>query len=270
MQKKSWLKRILTALGVIVVVVIVAVIGLILFLDPIIKGAIEKGAPAMLGCKATVEKVSVKPFAGRVMIRNLRLSGPEGYKDEVFSIEEFRVKIDVGSLLKKDTEPIIINEVLIQRPRIAYEVVGSKSNLDAIMAKLPQSDKPATPKDTKKPGRKVIIDHVKFSDGQVNVRALYTANQSIPLPLPSLELKDIGRASGGVTAVQAVSSILGSLISSVTELVQGSMKFLTDQAGKLGGAALDAGKATLDAGKDAGKAVLETGKDAVKGIKDLF
>ena len=272
MQKKSWLKRILTTFGVIAAVLVIAVIGLVLFINPIIKGAIEKGIPVALGCKATVEKVSVKPFSGRVMIKNLKIASPQGYAEpEMFAIDEFRVKVDVASVLKS-SGPIVINEVIIRGPKIAYEVVGSKSNFDAVMARFPQSDKPEKekPKDGKKAGRKVIIDLVEFKDGQVNVRAGYTLGQTIPLPLPSLTLRDIGRASGGVTAVQALAHVLGNLASVITNLVTDSMKFITDQAGNLAKGALDAGKATLDAGKDAGKAVLETGKDAVQGLKNLF
>jgi hypothetical protein len=282
-MKKSPAKKILRVLGIVAAVVVVVVAGIFVFLDSIIKNAIEQGAPAAIGCKATVEKISVKPFSGRVLVKNLKIASPPGYEEpEMFAIDEFRVKVSVGSVLKK-SGPILVNEVIIHGPKIAYEVVNGKSNFETVMARFPQSDKPEKekPKDDKGPGRKVIIDLVEFKDGQVNVRAGYTLGQTIPLPLPSLTLRDIGRASGGVTAVQAMAHVLGNLASVITNLVTDSMKFITDQASNLakgaaeaGKAVLDAGKdagkAVLDAGKDAGKAVLETGKDAVKGLRDLF
>ena len=280
------MKKILRIIGIVAVVLVVAIIGLFIFLDSAIKTAIEKGAPTVIGCKATVEKVSIKPFSGRVLVKNLVIESPPGYEEPaLFAIEEFRVKVDVGSVLKK-SGPIIINEVIIEKPLIAYEVKGSKSNFQHIMERFPKDDAPEKekPKDVKTPGRKVIIDHIKFADGQVNVRAGYTLGYGIPLSLPGLELRDIGRSSNGVTAVQALSNVLGNLASDVTNLVTDSMKFITEQAGNLAKGvtdaakgAVDAGKAAVDATKDAGKAVLDSGKDAadaakdaVKGIKKLF
>jgi len=267
MKNPKLLKRILSGLGIFAAVLVVAIVFAFIFIDSLVKNAIEKGAPRLLGCKASVEKVSVKPFSGRVLVKNLKIASPEGYVEpEMFAIDEFRLKVDVRSVLKKNTEPVIINEVIIYGPKIAYEVVNGKPNFEKITERFPKSEKEETPKDAKKPGRKVIIDLVEFRDGQVNVRAGYTLGYGIPLPLPGLKLTDIGRASGGVTAVQAVGSILGSLASSVTELVSSSAKYLTDQAKGLAEGALDAGKAVLDAGKDAGKAALEAGKK----IKGLF
>ena len=271
MKNPKILKRILLSLGFLAAMIVIAVVCLFIFIDSAIKTAIEKGAPAALGCKATVEKVSVKPFKGHVMVKNLKIASPEGYVEpELFAIEEFRVKVDVGSVLKGGDAPIIINEVIVHGPHIAYEVVNGKTNFEKIMERFPKDDTPEKPKDKKAPGRKVIIDLVEFRDGQVNVRAGYTLGYGIPLPLPSLTLKDIGRASGGVTAVQAIASVLGSLASSITELVTSSAKFIGEQAKNLAEGALDAGKAALDAGADAGKAVLNTGKSAVEGVKGLF
>jgi len=259
------MKKILKILGVILAAIVLLLIVLLWRIDSVVKTAIEKGAPAALGCKATVEKVSVKPFSGRVMVKNLKLESPEGYKTEMFTIEEFRVKMDIRSLFKKDSEPIVINEVIIHKPQIAYEVVGSKSNFQVIMDRFPKSDKPdkPTPKDDKKPARKVIIDLVEFRDGQVNVRAPYTLGQTVPLPLPPLKLENIGRNSNGVTAVQAVSNILGSLASCVTDLVTDSAKFIADQAKNLATGALDVGGKAIDAATDAVK-------DAAGAIKGLL
>ena len=281
------MKKILRILAIVAVVVVIAVIGIFLFLDSIIKGAIEKGAPAATGCKATVEKVSVKPFSGSVLVKNLKIASPAGYEEpEMFAIEEFRVKLSVASLMKKDSEPIVINEIIIRSPKIAYEVANGKSNFEAVMSRFPQSDKPEKekPKGEKSPARKVIIDLVEFKDGQVNVRAPYTLGQSVPLLLPGFTLTEIGRKDNGITAVQAASHVLGNLASVVTNLVKNSAKLISDQAEKLATGATDAaksavdtGKAAVDATKDAGKAVLDSGKDAadaakdaVKGIKKLF
>jgi hypothetical protein len=270
MKNPKLLKRILAGLGIFLAVVLILIVGVFVFLDSIIKNAIEKGAPAFLGCKATVEKISVKPFSGRVLVKNLKLASPAGYAEpEMFAIGEFRLKVDVGSVLKKNG-PVVINEIIIHEPLIAYEVVGSKSNFQHLMDRLPKSDAPEKPKDEKKPGRKVIIDRVEFRDGQVNVRAGYTLGYGIPLPLPGLKLTDIGRAGGGVTAAQAVGSILGSLASSVTELVTSSAKFITDQAKNLAEGAAEIGGKAIDAAADAGKAAAGAVKDAAGAVKGLF
>ena len=271
MKNPKLRKRILTGIGIFAAVVVIVIVGAFLFLDSILKGAIEKGAPRIIGCKATVEKISVKPFSGRVLVRNLKIASPEGYVEpELFAIEEFRVKMDVGSVLKGGDKPIVINEVVITGSVISYEVVNGKPNFEKIMERFPKDDAPEKPKDNKKPGRKVIIDRVEFRDGTVNVRAGYTLGYGVPLPLPRLELNDIGRASGGVTAVQAVGNVLGNLTTSVTNLVLDSAKFIEDQAKNFAKGALEVGKDALNAGKEAGKAALDAGKDAVEATGDAL
>ncbi|MCL1888741.1 MAG: hypothetical protein FWF96_07735 [Kiritimatiellaeota bacterium] len=256
---KKGLKRVFKGLGVFAALLVVVVAVLLWRVDSVVKNAVEKGAPALLGCAATVEKVSVRFFKGSIMVKNLRLASPAGYEEEaMFAIEELRVKVDVGSVLKK-SGPVVINEIIVHSPVIAYEVVNGKTNFEAVMARFPSAEKTEKPKEEKSPGRKVVIDHVEFRGGQVNVRTAYTLGFGVPLPLPPVELRDVGRASGGVTAVQAFGTVFASLYSTVTDLVFSSADFIKEQAGNL----------VEGAGK-AGKAVIETGKDAIKGIKDLF
>jgi len=265
------MKKILKILGVVLAAIVILAAVLLWRIDSVVKTAIEKGAPRLLGCKASVEKVSVKPFSGRVLVKNLKIASPEGYVEpEMFAIDEFRLKVDVGSVLKGGNAPVIINEVVIYGPKIAYEVVNGKPNFEKITERFPKAEKEEAPKDAKKPGRKVIIDLVEFRDGQVNVRAGYTLGYGIPLPLPGLKLTDIGRAGGGVTAAQAVGSILGSLASSVTELVTSSAKFITDQAKNLAEGAAEIGGKAIDAAADAGKAAAGAVKDAAGAVKGLF
>ena len=257
---KKGLKRVFKGLGVFAALLVVVVAVLLWRVDSVVKNAVEKGAPALLGCAATVEKVSVRFFKGSIMVKNLRLASPAGYEEEaMFAIDELRVKVDVGSLFKGKSKPVVVNEIIILGPVIAYEVVNGKTNLETVMARFSAAEKTEKPAEGKKPGRKVVIDHVEFRGGQVNVRTAYTLGFGVPLPLPPVELRDVGRASGGVTAVQAFGTVFASLYSTVTDLVFSSADFIKEQAGNL----------VEGAGK-AGKAVIETGKDAIKGIKDLF
>jgi hypothetical protein len=191
----------------------------------------------------------------------MMIGNPEGYSsDPLFALKEVRVKIDIASL--PGTGPIVIQELAIIKPQVAYEHAGGKSNLEALTAKLSKAEKSPAPqpdeKDKKEP-RKVIIDLLEFRDGQVLYRSNLTLGKSVPLPLPNLRLTAIGRDKGGIKAVDAVNKVLGELLNLVGTVVA-----------QIGTAALDTGKAAVEAGKQAVADGAETVKAAGAAVKGLF
>lgn len=269
-KKSGCLKWVVIALGVIVALVIVLGIVATLWLGPVVKTVIVNAAP-MLGVKADIENVHIRPLSGNVVITDLQVTNPEGYTEpHLFTIDKFQVKIKPTSLM--GDKPLVIEKVIIHAPEFTYEVTGGKSNLDTLMAKLPKSEKEEkeeTPKPkSDKPAKKIVIKHIEFFDGQVNVRTGYTLGQTIPVPMPGFQLNNIGTEEDGVTPVQAASAVGGAIISSITDVVQKSAELISEKARELAGHAKEAAKAALESGKEAAKSAAETGKAALESGKD--
>lgn len=255
----KWVRRLVkTALGVVIVLALVAIVALF-FLGPVVKTAVNTVGPKILGVPVEVKAASIRPLSGMIRLAGVRIGNPDGYTDDpLFSLGEVRISLDMASLA--GTGPIVISELTIIEPQVAYEVAGRKSNIEVLTANLPKSGKKKGPKEKKpkKESRKVIIDLLEFRDGQLSYRAKMTLGQAVALPLPSLRMTEIGRAQGGIEPVEAAAKVLGELLNLVGTVVA-----------QVGTAAIDTGKAVIGAGAGvvtAGTEALGTSADAVKSL----
>ena len=66
----------------IIALVLIALVALLIFIDPIIKGVVENFGPEIAGVRFELESISVSLFRGRVEIKNLYMYNPEGFNSE--------------------------------------------------------------------------------------------------------------------------------------------------------------------------------------------
>ena len=259
-------RRILKVLLILAVVCVVLLVGLTLFLGPVIKTAAEKIGPRFLGVPITVEKVSVNVFSGSFGLKNLVVGNPadKGYSaDPAFAMGELRVAVKLGSLPGKG--PIEVREITILDPKVSYEVVKGESNIDAMLANLnhkpaaggeaqskPEAPAPAGARPAEqKEARKVIIDRFEFRNGELSYRAAITLHKAIKVPLPPIVATDIGKSGNGATVEEAAGKMFGEIANGVGKAVIS----VTDAVG-------NGAKAGADAVKSGVKGV----KDAIKGL----
>ncbi|MBO7741409.1 MAG: AsmA family protein, partial [Victivallales bacterium] len=143
-RKKTFKRILLWTLGILLVLIIVLPLILINYLSPLVKGAVEKFGSQAIGCPVTVEKIDISLLGGSVDIVDFKVGAPQGFKAEPISVHEVFVKVDLGSLL---SDTIIVDEIRIDAPQVAYEVGWGKTNVGAILDAL-QGD---APKEEKKP-----------------------------------------------------------------------------------------------------------------------
>ena len=241
-------KLILLGLGTVVMLVVAGLVVFSLKLGPIVKAGIETVGPRVTKCPVTVENIDVKPLRGIVRIRNLVVGNPEGFKtDSAFSIGEVRVSIVLRSLL---SDEIVIREIAIDAPQITYEIgmgktnIGTlKANVEEFIASVTPTSGAEKPKDTRKDdkaGKKVTIDHVVVSGGQVRLSGTILQGSALPLPLPTVELNDIGKGDS-VSTAEAAAKILDAVLGGVVDVVKQSGQMLKDAAGNIGNTAKSTG-----------------------------
>ncbi len=302
-------KRTKNIFGTIIVIIVVILIAVCFFLGAIVKSSIEKFAPGILGVPVTVDSVHVYPLRGKVAIKNFVIGNPEKFKSEyLFSLGKLYVNLDMHSL---SSDTIIIDEIKITAPKITYELSLKGSNIGTLLDNLKPEEEQETKEEkqpekstSEKPSKKVIIKHFVLSDGKVNIDITALGGKGAALPLPRIEMSDIGKGKeGGASIVDIINTIIVEISKSVTSVASGAADILgdgakaaidltkksaaaagamavgsvkiagdmagstVDAAGKAVGATADtAGKIVGDTAHVAGDAAKDVGKEASKAV----
>ena len=273
------------ALGVVAVVVI-AVVIVYFNLSGIVRRTVETQASASLNVPTKVGGASVSLFGGSLGLNEIQVSSPQGFSaPQMFALNDLDVDVSYGNLRK---DPITIDQIVIDKPKLVIEQSGGKFNFKALMDQQPKQ-----PDDGAEP-MKVIIQDLQVKDAAVTLRpGIPGLSEEINIPIPSFELKQIGTGEGAnngaavkevvmllVTTMAGKASESDKLPPEVQLLLKGDVESLArDVAAKYGEKALGELKknlppevgnvvgGVLDAtkqGKDPGKAVEEGLKGLLK------
>ena len=271
------LKKVLIGISIALVVLFVVTA---LFLGPIIKGAVETIGPQVAGVDITLEKASVNLLSGNVKIKGLIIGNPEGFKTpSLMELGQFVVDIKMASLF---TDTIVIKQIHIDGPQITYEQALRSSNFSTLLNNMAPDEKAPTEEpeekittDKKKaPSKKVVIEDFLFENGKVNISITLAGGKQLTVPLATIHLEDIGKASDGASITEVINEVFGAITKSVGQAAASSANFAGDLAGDAGEALKGAGGAATDAAKDAAGIATDAAKGAAdsikKGIGGLF
>jgi len=226
-------------------------------LNPMHAGSLEEvmdpNAPIKL---VAFKNLSLEPLKGLLYIDDMRISNPPGFsRNNLVEIEQFRLDIDPDSI---QTDIFHIEDILIQKPRIRYERQIKTDNIKALQQEIekatmrrqnemektnktqPTEHAETTPVQTAPPEdeQKVIIDRVQIPNGLV--RAKLSIAPAMPVPLPTIEIKDIGKEGEGATLAEAGSILYGTVYDSIIKAVANTTGFATDTLKGIGGLTFDA------------------------------
>jgi len=190
------------------------------------------------------DRLSVEPLKGLIQLDNLQVGNPKGFANKnIVQLDEFRLDIDPGTL---QADVMSIREILIDNPAIAYERklttdnIKSLQNFIADAAASPEEEKEKEP-EAEEPAKdnvaqKVIIEHLLVKSGLV--KAKLSALPSAPIPLPKIEMKDIGKEKGGASFIEAATEIGQKFYDSIIGAVSSTTGFATDALKGIGTLAL--------------------------------
>jgi len=186
--------------------------GVFYYFDSIVKSGIEVVGSQVLGTEVAVDSVSISPFSGSGSISGLSITNTADFDSEyAFQLAEVSVALDTASVFE---DVVIIDNVTITQPEITYETRITTDNIRALINNIstggssgPESSAPA-----QEGGRRIVIREFLMVDPQLNlVSAVVTA----PIPLPDIELNDIGAEDSSSTVADALELILSSLSSAI-------------------------------------------------------
>jgi hypothetical protein len=214
------------ALGALVVLALLAggLFWLSTSLDFVVKTAIERFAPAILGVAVEVREVSLSAADGRGVLRGIEVGNPPGYSaPRALRAGKVSVALDPATLAD---DVVTIREIVVQSPEIAYEVKGGTNNLEAIRrnieAHVRRSGGQAADEGADKPrskGRRYVIGRIVLRDAKVTMTGPLLKGGGLTFALPDIQLRDVGRRSGGVTAAEAAAQVAAALVARIAQAV---------------------------------------------------
>ena len=265
---KKLMKILLGVVVVLVVVLLVGVLTLPFTIGPVVRTAAVLGGPVALGVPVSVGDVKLRPLLGVLTISQVKVGNPEGYsKNKAFAVEKVEIGLKTSSLF---SDTIEITKIQIDAPAISYESKDGKSNFDTMLA---NAKKNAEEQKAKKPNerrstRKVIIDEFSLNSGKVSVTSGLTLGKAMMIPLPSVTVRDIGKASGGASFADALTQVINGILNGLTQAITGAAGAAADMLKGLEGVAT---KGVTDAAKgaaDAAKGATDSLKGAASGATD--
>ena len=263
------MKKFLIIGGILVVAVVV--VGIYVFLsslDSVVKAAVERIGSDATGTQVTLNNVEISPTGGFGALRGFRMTNPKGFAEgDAFTFQEISVKIDPLSVF---SDPVVINEIDIEKPEITYAIGNGTSNVDEIQKNVKTyagaGGESAGGGGASK-GPNLVIENLFMRNGTVTVSAPGVSSETLSAPLPDIHLTNIGQEGRGATPAEVVSQAMAALVASTQEAVKSvDVNALVKGAGAMAGEAQKKlEKATQGAGEGAKGAV----DKATEGLKKL-
>ncbi|MDR0776797.1 MAG: hypothetical protein LBE81_09200 [Azonexus sp.] len=231
--------------GLLLVVALVIVGAIVFFLtgNPLghlVKMAIEEFGPKMTQAEVSVGAVSISASDGEGSIAGLKLGNPKGFKtDYALRADKIALSLEPSSLTK---DVVLIRKIALDGPHIIYEKNSNGvTNFDAIQRNVEQYLGTSGSKDSREKSgdtKKMIIESFSVRNAKVS----YSGLVDVDLNLPDIELRDIGKKTGGVDTANLAKVIISELNAQILKAVA---KSVTDSVGAAADKAKDAFKGLL-------------------------
>jgi hypothetical protein len=201
---------------VILIAIALLALGTFFFLGSVlgtaVTSAVNSIAAQVTGTKVTLGSALISPFNGSGSLHELYVGNPEGCSDgKAFSCGKVHVQAKILSVF---SDTIVIDEIAIEAPEFIYETKLTSSNIGKILDNVNKFAGSPAPDEKAGPQKKIILKHFILEKAVVTISA---AGASYPVPVPTLELHDIGVAKGGVLPAEAAAEVLKQVLASVSK-----------------------------------------------------
>ncbi len=266
---------------IIVLIIAALIIAAYFTMDILIKEAVQKYVPPITKTNIQVSSVHTSVFDGEFKVKGLAVGNPSGFSTpNAFTLGEIEVSVSMKSLF---SDVIMIKEITIDKAVATIEISKSGTNLGTInknindyMKNHQSADKPAQASDTdSKKAKKVVIKELTIKNSSIQLASSLTQSQKMmEIPLPTIQLKNIGEEKNPMTLDQAFALILSTFSQqSMQTLVQNARNLLPDLQGEISKIQdqINAAKGQIDSFKgevEAAKKQLNDTKENFKSLAD--
>ena len=195
--------------GALALVLVLGLLG-VFFADAVITRAINESGHRVLDVETHVESARLSLLKRTLTLSGIELKNPEGFKTpRMVYLDQISLRVDPASLLE---DRVLIREVEIRGADLTYETVGfGRSNLSVFVEGLRDRLKGGRgllgSRDEGSRKKTVTIGRLSVEGGRVTLSAAFSRSRGVVLPLPPLELQDIG-GDGTMGVSEAVAEVL--------------------------------------------------------------
>ena len=250
------------------VLIVAAFVAAWLYMEPLVKGVVNKFGTQVVGTNVTLGGFKLNPFDGVVEVRNLAVANPTGYSaPNLLELGGIKVKVDPKSLL---SDTIVVEDVTVSKPMITYEMPDfSTSNVMQIqqnVAKNTASEEKAEVAEEKTEesegsSKNVIIRKVLVEGGALSaITPVQKHDTALELTMPAVEIAEIGGEGQKVTVRESITTIFNKILFNATSVVTKALGNAKQQAKKAAMSALDETKNAADSVKEESKGLLDNVK----------
>jgi hypothetical protein len=240
------MKKLLIGGGILVAVCAIGLVALSLNLGSVVTRAVNGYAPGLLKTRVSLSSARISPFSGNGTLHGFVIGNPSGWSDgDLVSIKGVHVSIVPSSIVR---DHIIINEIDVDGPEFDYETRLLASNVKDLLGNIEQAvGARSAPRAVAKNGKPVTIEVRRFRvrNGFVHIG---TGTGGVRIPLPVIELSDLGTRENGITPDQLAMAVMRNVTANIVR------------------ASADA---AVDLGKTAGAAAVAGAKKAGEGVKKV-
>ena len=257
MAKKVGKKVFLSAVALVAVVLAL----LVFFGGTVVKHSVNVVGPRVLGVPVVLEQARFNPWQGRLRLSGLTVGNPEGFQTEnLLYIGHLEADIRLSSIF---SDALVMDRVLIDSPRVTYEVGMRRTNLGALLEKLEKESPPpgTEPEEMEKqPGTPMIIKELTLTDGRAAVSATAMRGHVVPVQLRTITLKNLGGEDQSVRqiATEVFAVLIGAVgyaVADAGERLGSGLQSALEGAGALGGHAVEGTRAAAEKATEGVRAV---------------
>lgn len=212
MYESSNMKRKLILTGVVLVLLVTAAVVILplVFIDPLIKAAIEKTSPVVAKVETKLDRADVSILSGKGTLKGLVVGNPDGFKTPYcLKASEITLAVNPGSLM---SDKVVIRQIRLISPEIAFEGGLKENNLtkihDNVLAFTGGFSTNASD-----PSKKLQVDEFVVSGAKVTATTFLAGGQPVVLNLPDIRLTGLGTGPEGITAGNLMAVLLNEISS---------------------------------------------------------
>jgi len=211
-------KPLFVIIGILILLPLLLVLGMLIFIDPIVRTGVEKGGSIALKVPVRLRDASIR-FSGRATLAGLEIANPPGYAEPRSVVfERIDAAVQPGSLLH---DVVDVGEVTIVKPELTLEFSGTRSNWSVLMDNLSPGKADAPDRPPTAPGKKFIIHKLRIEEAGARFRSDVIPGGAKFVTLPSIEVENVGTAEGGATMGQVLAVTLQQLGNAALKAGQG-------------------------------------------------
>ena len=201
-------------------------------LGPMVRKALERFGPEVLGAPISVKDVSVAPHRGLVTLSGVTVGSPEGFKHPtVLEASSLQINFSLFSLLG---DTIVVEDLLLEEPVITYERRKGRTSLQQLQRNAEASAQRLIEQLGSKPdkgsSRSFAIERLRIRNGKVRTK-VPGLETYVTLGLPDVEKRNIGGKGSDLGA--AAREIFGSINESAGDILSQAGHSLGDAADSL-------------------------------------